>query len=35
MHDLKLMFATQTSVTKWIGVVTIFWSSIILIELAK
>lgn len=35
MDDLKLMFADQPAVAKWIGVVTLFWSSIVLFELVK
>ena len=35
MDDLKLMFADQSAVAKWIGVVTLFWFSIVLIELVK
>lgn len=35
MDDLKLMFATQPSVMKWVGIVMCFWSGILLIELAR
>lgn len=35
MNDIKLIFATESSVIKWLGVVGLFWSGIVLIELAR
>ena len=35
MDDFKLKFADQSLVIKWIGIVTFFWSAIVLIELIK
>jgi len=35
MNDIKRMLATESSVIKWVGIVGLFWSGIVLIELAK